>query len=160
MQRITVIAVGSLKEAYLRDAVNEYSKRLKNYCRLELIEIKESRLPDAPNESEIKSCLADEAKKIAAHIPQSSDIVSLCIEGKQLSSTELGEFIAESAVKGKSDITFIIGGSFGIADEIKAKSTLKLSFSKMTFPHQLFRVMLFEQIYRAFSINAGSPYHK
>lgn len=160
MQKITLITVGTLKENYLKEAINEYSKRLRSFCRLEIIEIKESRLPDNPNQSEINACLDEEAKKINSHIPQNSDIVTLCIEGKQLSSPQLSDFISQSAVSGKSGITFIIGGSFGIADEIKARSKLKLSFSKMTFPHQLFRVMLLEQIYRAFTINAGSPYHK
>ena len=160
MQRITVISVGSIKEAYLKSAVNEYSKRLNAFCRLEIIEIKESRLPDNPNESEIKACLNEEAKRISRYLSPNSNIVTLCIEGKQLTSPELSDFISQSAVSGKADIIFIIGGSFGISEEIKAKSKLKLSFSKMTFPHQLFRVMLLEQIYRAFSINAGSPYHK
>lgn len=160
MQKITVITVGNLKEKYLKEAINEYSKRLSSFCRLEIIEIKESRLPDNPSQGEISACLNEEAKKIEGYIPQNTDIVALCIEGKELSSPELARFIADSGVSGKSGITFIIGGSFGIAEEIKAKAKLKLSFSKMTFPHQLFRVMLAEQIYRAFSINAGSPYHK
>ncbi len=160
MQKITVITVGSLKEKYLKEAIDEYSKRLNSFCRLEIIEIKESRLPDNPNKSEINACLNEEAKKIEAHIPQNTDIVALCIEGKEISSPEMAKFIENSAVSGKSGITFIIGGSFGIAEEIKKRAKLKLSFSKMTFPHQLFRVMLLEQIYRAFSINAGSPYHK
>lgn len=159
MIKLTIIALGKLKEKYLQDACNEYKKRLGRYCNLEVIELEPVRLSEKPTAAEVKSALAKEADLIIKKIPQNAEIYTLCVEGKQLSSEKFAENIADSQNFGKN-ITFIIGSSYGLSDTIKAMSKLKLSFSAMTFPHQLFRTMLLEQIYRAFKINEGSTYHK
>jgi len=155
---IKLIAIGKLKEDYLRNACAEYIKRLGRYCTFELHELDECRLSESPSEKEIAAALRREAEQIKRYA--SGYIVPMCIEGKQLSSPELAEKIASAGVSGNSTVTFIIGSSFGIDPEIKAMGSLKLSMSKMTFPHQLARVMLLEQIYRAFQINTGGKYHK
>lgn len=161
MMNINLITVGKLKERYLRDAVSEYSKRLSGFCRLNIRELSESKLSDNPSEKEILNALSNEAKIIENYIDKKSAFnIAMCIEGKQLSSDELSSKIEEIGVSGKSTINFIIGSSFGIADEIKSLADLKLSMSKMTFPHQLARVLLLEQIYRAFQISSGGKYHK
>ena len=160
MIRITVIAVGKMKEQYLRDAQSEYSKRLSAFCRLTVVETEPERLPDDPKEVQITAALEAEAVRIASAIPQGSFVIPMCIEGKQLDSVELSEKISDIAVSGDSSICFIIGGSYGLADSIKQKAGLKLSMSRMTFPHQLARVMLLEQVYRAFKISQGGTYHK
>ena len=155
---IKLIVIGKLKEDYLRNACAEYIKRLGRYCTFELHELDECRLSDSPSEKEIAAALKKEGEQIKRYA--SGYIVPMCIEGRQLSSPELGEKIASAGVSGNSTVTFIIGSSFGIDPEIKAMGSLKLSMSKMTFPHQLARVMLLEQIYRAFQINTGGKYHK
>lgn len=155
---IVLIAIGRLKEDYLRSACAEYIKRLGRYCSFELHELDECRLSDSPSEKEIAAALKKEAEAIKKHAR--GMIVPMCIEGKQLTSPELSEKITSAAVSGHSTVTFIIGSSFGLAPEIKEMGTLKLSMSKMTFPHQLARVMLLEQIYRAFQIAEGGKYHK
>ena len=155
---IKLIAIGKLKEDYLRNACAEYIKRLGRYCTFELHELDECRLSESPSEKEIAAALRREAEQIKRYA--SGYIVPMCIEGKQLSSPKLAEKIASAGVSGNSTVTFIIGSSFGIDPEIKAMGSLKLSMSKMTFPHQLARVMLLEQIYRAFQINTGGKYHK
>lgn len=150
MITVEIIAVGKIKEKYLRDAIDEYSKRLSRYCNFKITEV--SDFADTPSAIE---------KEAALILPKIKGLcVPLCVEGKQLSSEELAEFIEKSATEGTSHITFIIGGSRGLADEVKQKGSLKLSFSKMTFPHQLMRVILAEQIYRAFKINNNENYHK
>ena len=159
MIKITVIALASLKEKYLRDASAEYSKRLGAYCKLKIIELDPVRLSDKPSSAEINSALSREAELILKKIPAGDFIVSLCIEGKQLSSEEFSGVIEEKMNIGRG-VTFIIGSSCGLSETIKHRADLKLSFSKMTFPHQLFRVMLLEQIYRAFKICSGGAYHK
>lgn len=159
MIKITVIALASLKEKYLRDASAEYSKRLGAYCNLKIIELDPVRLSDKPSSAEINSALSREAELILKKIPAGDFIVSLCIEGKQLSSEEFSGVIEEKMNIGRG-VTFIIGSSCGLSESIKHRADLKLSFSKMTFPHQLFRVMLLEQIYRAFKICSGGAYHK
>lgn len=159
MIKITVIALASLKEKYLRDASAEYSKRLGAYCNLKIIELDPVRLSDKPSSAEINSALSREAELILKKIPAGDFIVSLCIEGKQLSSEEFSGVIEEKMNIGRG-VTFIIGSSCGLSETIKHRADLKLSFSKMTFPHQLFRVMLLEQIYRAFKICSGGAYHK
>ncbi len=155
---IKLIVIGKLKEDYLRNACAEYIKRLGRYCTFELHELDECRLSDSPSEKEIAAALKKEGEQIKRYA--SGYIVPMCIEGRQLSSPELAEKIASAGVSGNSTVTFIIGSSFGIDPEIKAMGSLKLSMSKMTFPHQLARVMLLEQIYRAFQINTGGKYHK
>ncbi len=155
---INLIAIGKLKENYLRSACAEYIKRLSRYCTFELHELDECRLSDNPSEKEIESALQKEAVQIKKYAK--GMIISMCIEGKQLNSVQFSEKISSAGVSGFSTITFIIGSSFGLAPEIKSMSSFKLSMSEMTFPHQLARVMLLEQIYRAFQIAEGGKYHK
>ena len=155
---IELIVIGKLKEDYLRSACAEYIKRLGRYCNFTLHELDECRLSDEPSEKEIASALSKEAEQIKRYAK--GLIIPMCIEGKQLTSPELSEKITEAGVNGQSTVTFIIGSSFELAPEIKAMGGLKLSMSKMTFPHQLARVMLLEQIYRAFQISTGGKYHK
>ncbi|MDY4698993.1 23S rRNA (pseudouridine(1915)-N(3))-methyltransferase RlmH [Eubacterium coprostanoligenes] len=158
--KVTVIAVGKLKEKYLRDACEEYLKRLGTYSKVSVVEINEERCSDNPSESEIENVKQKEGQRIIAKIPKGSFIVPMCIEGTQFSSEDFAKKIEATAVAGNSDITFIIGGSFGLSDEVKSLGKLKLSFGKLTLPHQLMRVVLLEQIYRAFSILNNSKYHK
>lgn len=160
MQNVHLIVVGKIKEKYFTDAINEYSKRLGRYCNLKLIEVKDEPTPDNPSGRETELVLGREGERILSKIPKGAYLVPLCIEGKQLDSVEFAELFSKTANDGKSDIAFIIGGSMGICDEIKRMADFKLSFSKMTFPHQLMRVVLLEQIYRAFNILGGGKYHK
>ena len=153
---VTVIYVGDLKEKYYAEAVAEYEKRIGRYCRVRNVQIKEERLPEKPSGQEIRAALAAEGARILERVPASSYTVALCVEGNQLCSEELAAVIADAA----RDVTFIIGSSHGLAGTVKESCDLRLSFSKMTFPHRLMRVMLAEQIYRALSINAGTGYHK
>lgn len=157
---ITVIALGKLKEKYLRDAVDEYTKRISAYGKVDIIELNPVRLSDSPSQTEIDNALIKEAEEIKKKIPNGSYVFSLCIEGKEQSSEQLARSIKEVTLNGKSSIVFIIGSSFGLSPEIKRLSDCRLSFSPMTFPHQLMRVMLLEQIYRAFQINNNGKYHK
>lgn len=157
---ITVIALGKLKEKYLTDAISEYSKRISAYGKLQIIELNPVRLSDNPSQTEIDNALSKEAEEIKKKIPNNSYVFSLCIEGKEKSSEGFAKAISEATLNGKSNIVFIIGSSFGLSPEIKQLSDFKLSFSPMTFPHQLMRVMLLEQIYRAFQINNNGKYHK
>ena len=159
MIKITVIALASLKEKYLKDAAAEYTKRLSPYCDLKIIELDPVRLPEKPSDAEINSALEREAELILKKIPAGDYVVPLCIEGKQLSSEEFSGVLEQKMNIGRG-VTFIIGSSCGLADMVKRRADLRLSFSKMTFPHQLFRVMLLEQIYRAFKICSGGAYHK
>ena len=157
---ITLICVGKLKEKYYGDAFAEYQKRLGAFCRFELEEIPEQRLGDDPGGREIAAALEKEAAEIEKRIPTGAAVVALCVEGKSMSSPALAAQMKNWMNTGKSRICFIVGGSFGMSERIKARADLKLSVSEMTFPHHLFRVMLAEQIYRAFSILEGSRYHK
>jgi 23S rRNA (pseudouridine1915-N3)-methyltransferase len=157
---ITVICLGKLKEKYLRDAIDEYSKRLSAYGRVDIIELNPVRLSDNPSSQEIDNALEKEAEEIKKKIPNNSFTFALCIEGKPQSSEAFAQTIKKAAVSGKSNITFIIGSSYGLSPSIKALADNRLSFSPMTFPHQLMRVMLLEQIYRAFQINNNGKYHK
>ena len=150
---IKIITVGSIKEKYLKDAIEEYTKRISKYTNIEIIEVKDEGLVE-PNKS-----LQLEEEKVLKHINDKDYIITLEIEGKELSSTELAEKLDKITLEA-STITFIIGGSYGLSQNIKDKAKLHLSFSKMTFPHQLFRVLLLEQIYRAFKINNNESYHK
>lgn len=160
MLNIRVICVGRLKERFYLDAAAEYSKRLSRFCRLELTELPESRLPEDPSAAETIRALEAEAVSIEAKLPKSGVLVALCIEGRELSSPALAEQLNAYAVSGASAITFLIGGSVGLAERLKARADLKLSMSPMTFPHHLARIMLLEQLYRAFQIQAGTRYHK
>lgn len=160
MITVNIICVGNLKEKYLKDAVGEYQKRLKAFCKFEIIELPEQKLPDNPSEKEIITALSKEAEKIVSKIPKGSAVIPMAIEGNQLSSEKLAGKLNELSLTGFSSVSFIIGSSFGLANEVKQKATFLLSMSPMTFPHQLARVMLCEQIYRAFSINNNTKYHK
>ena len=157
---INIIAVGKIKEKYLKDAITEYSKRLSRFCKLTITEIADEPMADRPSESERKQVLRKEGDKILSAIKNTDVLVTLCVEGMQSSSEKFADFLKEECVNGASTFTFIIGGSLGLLEEIKKKSKLRLSFSQMTFPHQLMRVILLEQIYRAFKINANENYHK
>lgn len=159
MIKVTIICLAKLKEKYLKEAVFEYQKRLSRYCSLDIIELEPIRLAEKPSPAEVEQALLKEGDMILKKIPQSSEVYTLCIEGKELSSEQFAQNIDILQSQGKS-LTFVIGSSYGISKKVKALSNFKLSFSKMTFPHQLFRVMLLEQIYRAFKINEGSAYHK
>lgn len=157
---VTVIALGKLKEKYLRDAISEYTKRIASYGKIDVIELNPVKLSDNPSPKEINNALSKEAEDIKRKIPNNSYVFALCIEGKVKSSEDFAKTISDVALMGKSNIVFIIGSSFGLAQEIKSLADFKLSFSPMTFPHQLMRVMLLEQIYRAFQINNNGKYHK
>ena len=159
MIRVKIIALGKLKEDYLRLAVSEYEKRLKGYCSLEIAELSPKALNENPSAAEIEAALEKEADMIIKALPKSSKVVAMCIEGKQYSSEELAGLLELSA-NDVGSITFIIGSSYGLAPRIKAMADVKLSMSKMTFPHQIARMLLLEQIYRCFKINEGSAYHK
>lgn len=151
--------LSTLKEKYWREAAQEYCKRLNGYCDLNLIEIKPAALPDKPSPAQIRTALEREAAVIETKIPRNHHVIALCVEGKPLSSEAFAAEIENCADQGQG-ITFLIGSSHGLAETIKRQSHLRLSFSSMTFPHQLFRVMLFEQLYRAFQIIHGGEYHK
>lgn len=159
MQRITIICVGKLKEKFYAAAVDEYRKRLSRFCKLEILELPENRLPEDPSPAEIRQALASEAELITSKLPHGA-LIALCIEGKELSSVALAEKMESLATAGFSQLTFLIGGSCGLDEDLKQKADLRLSMSPMTFPHHLARVMLLEQIYRAYQIQAGTKYHK
>ena len=159
MMNVKFITLGTLKEAYWRDAAAEYEKRLGAFCRFEMVQLKEERLSDNPSENEIKNALSKEAEKILSEIPQKAYCVAMCVEGKQLSSEELAQKIDEVALE-RGNVCFIIGSSFGLSDQVKQRADMRLSVSKLTFPHQLMRVVLLETVYRAFNISKGTKYHK
>ena len=158
--KITLITVGKVKESYLRDAIAEYSKRLGRYCRLGIVEVQDEKTPEHASEGAERRIKEIEGERIARHIAPDATVIALAIEGRQLSSEELAARIADLGVRGASHIQFIIGGSLGLDPAILKRADLLLSFSRMTFPHQLMRVILLEQIYRAYKINAHEPYHK
>ena len=156
---VTLIHVGDFKEKYFVDASKEYEKRLGGFCTYRDVTIKESRLDQSPTDAQIKSALATEAERILAAIPKKSVVFALCIEGKQSSSTELSSLI-QTAKSRANDICFLIGSSYGLDEQLKSRCDYRISMSKMTFPHQLAKVMLLEQLYRAEMINANRSYHK
>ncbi|WP_313341144.1 23S rRNA (pseudouridine(1915)-N(3))-methyltransferase RlmH [Sedimentibacter sp.] len=158
--KITTISVGKIRERFFIDAINEYTKRLSKFCKLTEEIIPDERADDSYSQAEIEQVKIKEGIKIANSIPKNSFVIVMDIKGKQLSSKELAEKINNLGINGISDITFIIGGSNGLSEDVIKKADFKLSFSKMTFPHQLFKIILLEQIYRAFKINAGEIYHK
>ena len=157
---IKVICIGKLKEKYWVDAIAEYSKRLTSYCSLEIVELKESRLKQNAGAAEEEEVKINEGREILDKIAASDYVISLEIKGKRLSSEQLAERIADLALSGRADVDFVIGGSLGLSAEVSHRADFKLSFSDMTFPHQMMRVILLEQIYRSFKIQRGEPYHK
>ena len=159
MVHVKLITIGTLKEAYWRDAVAEYEKRLCGFCRFELVQLKEEKLPDDPSENEIRRALDKEATAILAEIAPRAYCVAMCVEGKQLSSEELAEQMARVEQQ-TGEVCFIIGSSYGLSSTVKSRADLRLSVSKLTFPHQMMRVLLLEAIYRAFNIRKGTRYHK
>ena len=158
--KITVITVGKIKEKYLKDAIAEYSKRLSKYCKLEIIEVADEKTPDNASEVVEDSIRSKEAERILKYVKDDAYVITLEIGGKQLSSEELADKIDKLGIQGTSHIIFIIGGSIGLGKEVLNKSNYALSFSKMTFPHQLMRVILLEQVYRSYRIISNQPYHK
>ena len=160
MQKVTILCVGKLKEKFYIDAAAEYVKRLQRLCRLEIVELPESRLPDEPSPAEIRHALQAEAAAIREKLPKGGALVAMCIEGKPCSSEKLSRRLTDFGVQGKTQITFLIGGSVGLDEELKRQADWRLSMSPMTFPHHMARIMLLEQIYRAYQIASGAKYHK
>ncbi len=161
MLKINIICIGKIKEKYFTDAVAEYAKRLTAFCKFSVVELNEERIrSNTPNEAQIAEVIEAEGRRILQKIGASDYVAAMCIEGRLLSSEELSETLDKAALSGKSTVDFIIGGSYGLSDEVKRRADLRLSMSKMTFPHQLARVILSEQIYRAFEISTNGKYHK
>ena len=160
MVSIQLICVGKLKEAFYRDGAAEYAKRLGAYCKLNIVELPEERLPQNPTQGQIDAALEKEAAAIRAKLPPSASVVALCVEGKEHSSEAFAGLLSAWAQSPAKHLVFLIGGSYGLDEGLKREAWLRLSMSPMTFPHHLARVMLLEQLYRAFKINEGSSYHK
>ncbi len=158
--KITVIGVGKIKEAFYREALLEYEKRLGRYCKFEYIEVADEMTPDKASAAQEEQIKEKEAKRILAKLKEDACVCTLEIEGKKLSSTEFADWIEKAGLNGKNHIAFVIGGSLGLHESVRKRSDMALSFSDMTFPHQLMRVILAEQVYRAFCIIHGTPYHK
>lgn len=161
MLRVNIICIGKIKEKYFTDAINEYAKRLTAFCKFTITELDEEKIrSNNPNKAQINEVIELEGKRILQKINPSDYVVALCIEGKMLSSEELSQTLDKASINGKSTVDFIIGGSYGLSDSVKRLAQLKLSMSRMTFPHQMARVVLSEQIYRAFEISTNGKYHK
>ena len=158
--KITILTVGKIKEKYLKDAIAEYSKRLGKYCKLEIIEVADEKTPDQASTVVEDSIRAKEGERLLKYIKDDAFVITLEINGKLLTSEELSDKIDKLGISGTSHIIFVIGGSIGLGKEVLKRSNFALSFSKMTFPHQLMRVILLEQIYRSYRIIHGEPYHK
>lgn len=158
--KITVVTVGKVKEKFYRQAIEEFQKRLSRYCKLEIVEVSDEKTPDHASETEERLIKEKEGQRILKYIKEDAWVCALAIEGKMLDSVELSEKLEQMGISGVSHMIFVIGGSLGLADEVLKRADFKLSFSKMTFPHQLMRVILLEQIYRAYRIMQGEPYHK
>lgn len=158
--RITVISVGKIKEKFYTGAIEEYSKRLSKYCTLSLVEVADEKAPETLSEKEMTQIKDREGERILDKIKDSQYVITLEIRGKQLTSEELSEKLSALGLEGNSDVVFVIGGSLGLSDAVMRRSNFALSFSKMTFPHQLMKVVLLEQVYRGFRILRGEPYHK
>lgn len=157
---ISIITVGKLKEKYLKQGIEEYTKRLSSYSKIEIIEVPDEKAPEVLSEAEMIQVKDKEGERILAKVPADAHVIALAIDGKQKSSEELADTLDKLATYGKSKVAFIIGGSLGLSSLVLQRADDKLSFSKMTFPHQLMRLILVEQVYRAFRINRGEPYHK
>lgn len=160
MQKVSILCVGKLKEKFYRDAVEEYIKRLQRFCKLEITELPETRLPEDPSPAQVRQALAAEAALIRERLPRGGAVIALCVEGKPCSSEELSRRMADFGVAGRTQLTFLIGGSFGLDETLKREADWRLSMSPMTFPHHMARVMLLEQVYRAYQIAVGTRYHK
>ena len=158
--KITVLAVGKIKERFYTDAVSEYAKRLSRYCRLEIVEVADEKTPDGDGEAMERKIKEKEGERLLSHIKDNMYVIALAIEGKARSSEELSGRLDNLGLQGNSDIAFVIGGSLGLSEAVLKRADEALSFSRMTFPHQLMRVILLEQIYRSFKIQHGEPYHK
>ncbi len=158
--KITLITVGKIKEKYLRDAIQEYSKRLNRYCKLEIVEVTDEKTPDHASEALSEQIRDKEAERILKYMKDDAYVITLEIQGKQFTSEELASKIESLGVQGMGHLIFVIGGSIGLGKEVLNRADFALSFSKLTFPHQLMRVILLEQIYRSFRIIHGEPYHK
>ena len=158
--KIKVVTVGKLKEKYLKDGIAEYSKRISRFAKLEMIELADEKTPDRASESENQKILEIEGQRILSKVGDRDFVIVLAIEGKTFSSEEFSQQLEETSIKGFSTLTFIIGGSLGLAPIVKKRANLSVSFGRLTLPHQLMRLVLVEQIYRAFTIQQGSPYHK
>lgn len=157
---ITILCVGKIKENFYREAVAEYEKRLKRYCKLQIIEVADEKTPDQTTEHEEDLIRAKEAERMLKHLKDEAYVIALAIQGKKLDSVGLANYIEKLGIQGKSHLVFVIGGSLGLHDSVIKRSDYLLSFSDMTFPHQLMRVILAEQIYRSYRIIQGEPYHK
>lgn len=158
--KITLVTVGKIKETYFTEAIDEYKKRLSRYCKLEIIQVADEKTPDGAGEAKERQIKNLEGERILAQIRDSAYVIALAIEGIPLSSEQLAEKIDRLGIEGKSQIVFVIGGSLGLSEAVMRRADYALSFSKMTFPHQLMRVVLLEQIYRSYRIISGEPYHK
>ena len=159
MLSVNIICVGKLKEKYLREAIDEYSKRMKPLCRLTIVELSEERASDDPSDAEIRRVIAAESDRISQKLGRGDYVIAMCVEGKNITSEELSQRLEDISMT-SSTVDLVIGGSWGLSDELKARADFRLSMGKMTFPHQLCRVMLLEQVYRAFQISRGTKYHK
>ncbi|MEW4328855.1 23S rRNA (pseudouridine(1915)-N(3))-methyltransferase RlmH [Rossellomorea marisflavi] len=157
---ITIITVGKLKEKYLKQGIAEYTKRLGAYAKIDIVELADEKAPEVLSDSEMQQVKNKEGERILSKISPDHHVIALAIQGEMKSSEELADTLDKLATYGKSKVAFIIGGSLGLSDEVLKRADEKLSFSKMTFPHQLMRLVLVEQVYRAFRINRGEPYHK
>ena len=160
MQTVTIIVPGKLKEGYLRDAQEEYRKRLTAFCKINIIEVSAEPLPASPSDAQIRAALEKEGKRLLDAVPKGAFVYALCIEGKQRPSETFSRELDRLAVEGNGSVAFLIGSSFGLSEDVKRRADSRLSMSEMTFPHQLARVMLLEQLYRAFQISSGGKYHK
>ena len=158
--KIKLVTVGKLKEKYLKDGIAEYSKRISRFAAVEMIELADEKTPDRASDSENEKILNLEGKRILSKIGDREFVVVLAIEGKTLSSEEFSKQLEQASINGFSTLTFVIGGSLGLSPQVKKRANLSLSFGRLTLPHQLMRLVLVEQIYRAFTIQQGSPYHK
>lgn len=158
--RITVLAAGKVKESFFVQAIAEYAKRLSRYCKLEMIEVPDEKTPDGAGEGAVRRIKEKEGERLLSHVKDGMYVVALAIDGKERSSEELSGHLSSLGLYGNSHLVFVIGGSLGLSDRVLARANECLSFSKMTFPHQLMRVILLEQLYRSFKIQAGEPYHK
>lgn len=158
--KITILCVGKVKEKFYRDAIGEYQKRLSRYCKLEIVEVTDEKTPDGASETVENQIKEKEGNRILSKIREEDYVIALAIDGKMQDSVELSKNIQQLGVRGKSSIVFVVGGSLGLSKEVLKRADEKLSFSKMTFPHQLMRVILLEQVYRSYRIMNGEPYHK
>ena len=158
--KIKIVCVGKLKEKYLKDGIDEYTKRIIRFASVDIVELSDEKIPDNASDAICEKIKSEEGAKILSKIKKDEFVCALCVEGKQLDSEAFAKELSDAMIKGYNTVTFIIGGSLGLSDEVKSIAHIRLSFSKMTFPHQLMRLVLTEQIYRAFKINANEQYHK